>query len=121
MAEMVAIAMGLNMVLLGAEVFKEIYTDTWHKAPILYLFVGLHGHSVLVKWIWIAIGCSLLAFILFLIPATKKNYVSLNLACILIIIGVWLEKGMGFIVPGFVPTPLGEIWEYWPKTVEILV
>ncbi len=121
MAEMVAIAMGLNMVLLGAEVFKEVYTDTWHKAPILYLFVGLHGHTGLVKWIWISMGFNLLAFILFLIPTTKKNYVTLNLACILIIIGVWLEKGMGFIVPGFVPTPLGEIWEYWPKTVEILV
>ncbi|MDP2643607.1 MAG: NrfD/PsrC family molybdoenzyme membrane anchor subunit [Desulfobacterales bacterium] len=120
-AEMVAIAMGLNILLLGAEVFKELYTDTWHKAPIVYLFAGLHGHTVLVKWIWIAMGCNFTAFILFLTPATKKNYVTLNLACILIVIGVWLEKGMGFIIPGFVPTPLGEIWEYWPTTTEILV
>ncbi len=120
-AEMIAISMGVNMLFLGAEVFKELYTATWHEAPILYLFVGLHGHTVLVKWIWIALSSNFLAFVLFLIPKTKKNYVTLNIACILIVFGVWLEKGLGFIVPGFVPTPLGEIWEYWPRTMEILI
>jgi molybdopterin-containing oxidoreductase family membrane subunit len=58
---------------------------------------------------------------LFLIPATKKNFITLNLACILIVFGVWLEKGLGFILPGFVPSPLGEIYEYWPKTPEIMI
>ena len=120
-AEMVAIAMGINFLLLGAEVFKELYTDSWHKAPIVYLFVGLHGHTGLVKWIWIAMAFNFLAFLLFLIPVTKKNFVTLNLACILIVIGVWLEKGLGFIVPGFIPSPLGEIWEYWPRMTEIMI
>ena len=120
-AEMVAIAMGINFLLLGAEVFKELYTDSWHKAPIVYLFVGLHGHTGLVKWIWIAMVFNFLAFLLFLIPVTKKNFVTLNLACILIVIGVWLEKGLGFIVPGFIPSPLGEIWEYWPRMTEIMI
>jgi molybdopterin-containing oxidoreductase family membrane subunit len=118
---MVAIAMGINFLLLGAEVFKELYTDSWHKAPIVYLFVGLHGHTGLVKWIWIAMAFNFLAFLLFLIPVTKKNFVTLNLACILIVIGVWLEKGLGFIVPGFIPSPLGEIWEYWPRITEIMI
>ena len=120
-AEMIAIAMGINLLLLGAEVFKELYTDTWHKASIIYLFVGLHGHTGLVKWIWIAMAFNILAFLLFLIPVTKKNFVTLNLACILIVIGVWLEKGLGFIVPGFIPSPLGEIWEYWPRITEIMI
>ena len=62
-----------------------------------------------------------LAFLLFLIPVTKKNFVTLNLACILIVIGVWLEKGLGFIVPGFIPSPLGEMWEYWPRITEIMI
>ena len=120
-AEMVAIAMGINFLLLGAEVFKELYTDSWHKAPIVYLFAGLHGHTGLVKWIWMAMAFNFLAFLLFLIPVTKKNFVTLNLACILIVIGVWLEKGLGFIVPGFIPSPLGEIWEYWPRITEIMI
>jgi Ni/Fe-hydrogenase subunit HybB-like protein len=120
-AEMIAIAMGINLLFLGAEVFKELYTDSWHKASIIYLFAGLHGHTGLVKWIWTAITFNFLGFLLFLIPVTKKNFVTLNLACILVIVGVWLEKGLGFIVPGFIPSPLGEIWEYWPKIPEIMI
>ncbi len=51
----------------------------------------------------------------------ENNYLTLNLGCILIIIGIWIEKGMGLIIPGFIPAPLGEIWEYTPTTIEILV
>jgi molybdopterin-containing oxidoreductase family membrane subunit len=120
-AEMVCIAMGINLLLLGAEVFKELYTDSWHKAPIIYMFVGLHGHAGLVKWIWAALAFNITGFFIFLVPATKKNFVTFNLACILIVVGVWIEKGLGFIVPGFIPTPLGEIWEYAPTTPEILI
>ena len=120
-AEIVCIAMGINLIFLGAEVFKELYTGGWHIAPLVYLFAGLHGYTGLVKWIWTALIFNCLGFLLFLIPATKKNFVSFNLACILIVVGVWLEKGLGFIVPGFIPTPLGEIWEYWPKMPEILI
>jgi Ni/Fe-hydrogenase subunit HybB-like protein len=120
-AEMVCIAMGVNLLFLGAEVFKELYTDSWHKAPVIYLFVGLHGHSGFVTWIWTAIILNFLGFLLLLIPATKRNVLTFNLACILVVIGIWLEKGLGFIVPGFIPTPLGEIWEYWPKMPEVLI
>ena len=120
-AEMVCIAMGLNMFLLGAEVFKELYTDSLHKAPIIYLFFGLHGHSGLVKWIWTALSFNFIGFLLFLIPVTRKNFISFNIACVLIVTGVWIEKGMGFIIPGFIPSPLGEIWEYTPQLREILI
>lgn len=120
-AEMVCIAMGINLLFLGAEVFKELYTDSWHVAPLIYLFTGLHGHAALVKWIWTAVAFNIIGFVLFLIPATKRNYVTLNIGCILIVIGVWIEKGMGFVIPGFVPTPLGEIFEYVPQTHEVLI
>jgi molybdopterin-containing oxidoreductase family membrane subunit len=40
---------------------------------------------------------------------------------VLIIVGIWIEKGMGLIIPGFIPAPLGEVWEYSPSPVEILV
>jgi Ni/Fe-hydrogenase subunit HybB-like protein len=120
-AEMVCIAMGINLLLLGAEVFKELYTDSWHKAPIIYMYAGLHGHTGLVKLMWTALIFNVLGFLIFLIPVTKKNFWTFNLASILIVVGVWMEKGVGFIVPGFIPTPLGEIWEYVPRMPEILI
>jgi len=40
---------------------------------------------------------------------------------VLAIVGIWIEKGMGLVIPGFVPTPLGEIIEYSPTLNETLV
>jgi molybdopterin-containing oxidoreductase family membrane subunit len=43
----------------------------------------------------------------------------MNIACVLTVAGVWIEKGMGMIIPAFVPTPIGEIYEYAPTPIEI--
>jgi molybdopterin-containing oxidoreductase family membrane subunit len=45
----------------------------------------------------------------------------LSIACVLTIVGVWIEKGTGMVVPGFVPTPIGEIYECAPNFVEVAV
>jgi molybdopterin-containing oxidoreductase family membrane subunit len=44
-----------------------------------------------------------------------------TVACILAFVGIWIEKGMGMIVPGFLPPPLGEIVEYFPTMLETLI
>jgi molybdopterin-containing oxidoreductase family membrane subunit len=120
-AELIAYAMFINLFLLGAEVFKEYYTDTIHLAPMKYLFQGLHGHSALVPWIWTAMLFNITAFLIFLIPETRKNHVTLVIGCLLIFTGVYIEKGMGLVIPGFVPDVLHEIYEYSPTGIELLL
>jgi molybdopterin-containing oxidoreductase family membrane subunit len=120
-AELIAYAMFINLFLLGAELFKEYYSDTTHLAPVKYLYQGLHGHSDLVSYIWTATIFNLTAFFLFLIPQTRENYVTLNIGCLLMIIGVYIEKGMGLVIPGFVPDVLGDFYEYSPTGTEMLV
>jgi len=120
-AEMISIAMAINLFLLCAEFFKELYSDTHHLSPLRYLYVGIHGKGALVSWIWFATAFNVVAFVIFIIPATRKNFATLNFGCVLIIVGIWIEKGMGLIIPGFIPAPLGEVWEYVPTTIEILV
>jgi len=120
-AELIAYGMFLNLFLLTAEIYKEYYSDTVHIAPFKYLLEGLHGHNQLVPWIWAAMTMNVTAFILFLVPATRKRLLTLNIGCILIIIGVWIEKGPGFVIPGFVPDPLGEIYVYVPNLLELMV
>jgi Ni/Fe-hydrogenase subunit HybB-like protein len=120
-SELIAYAMFLNLFLLSAELFKEYYSQTVYIASFRYLFEGLHGHNQLVPWIWAAMTMNVIAFIIFLIPATRKRLSTLNLGCLLIIIGVWIEKGPGFVIPGFVPDPLGEIYEYIPNLLELMV
>jgi len=120
-AELIAYAMFLNLFLLGAELFKEYYSYTVHIDSFKYLFEGLHGHHPLVPWIWAAMAMNVIAFILFLIPQTRKRLTTLNLGCLLMIIGVWIEKGPGFVIPGFIPDPLGEISDYIPNALELMV
>jgi len=120
-AELIAYSMFINLFLLGAEVFKEFYSNTIHLAPMQYLFFGLKGHSDLVPFIWTAMIFNVSAFFLFLIPQTRENYVTLNIGCVLIIIGVYIEKGMGLVIPGLVPDTLGEIFEYSPTGIELLL
>jgi molybdopterin-containing oxidoreductase family membrane subunit len=116
----VQVAMIINMFLLACEVFTEFYTDSAHVASARYLYFGLHGRAALVPWIWTAIVMNLVATVLLMLPASRGLQV-LNVACILSIVGIWIEKGMGLIVPAFVPTPLGEIVEYYPTVHETMV
>jgi len=121
LAEIIAYAMGINLFLLSAEIFKEYYSNTQHLAPMQYLFAGLHGHNRLVPWIWTAMLFNVTAFILFLIPKTREKFLTLNIGCVMIIAGIWIEKGMGLVIPGFIPDALGEIFEYMPSMVELMI
>lgn len=116
----VQVSMIINVFLLFNEVFKEFYTDSVHVASSKYLYFGLHGHHALNAWIWTAIACNLIALKLLLLPLSRSLR-WLNTACVLAIVGIWIEKGMGLVIPGFVPTPLGEIVEYQPSLNETLV
>jgi molybdopterin-containing oxidoreductase family membrane subunit len=120
-AELIAYAMFINLLLLGAELFKEYYTASVHLAPVKYLFQGLHGHSALVPWIWTAMLFNLTAFFIFLVPNTRNNNVTLAIGCILVFVGVYIEKGMGLVIPGFIPDTLHEIYEYAPSGIEVLL
>lgn len=120
-AELIAYAMGINLFLLGAEAFKEFYSGAVDSYSIQYLYFGLHGKASLVPWMWAATLFNITAFFLFLFPRTRENFTTLNMACVLVIMGVYIEKGMGLVVPGFVPDALGEIYEYSPTASEIIV
>ena len=120
-AELMAYTMGFNLFLTAAEVFKEFYSATEHLVFIQYLFFGLKGHTTLVPFAWASVITGLVAFLLFLIPRTRTNWVTLNIGCLLIYSSVYIEKGMGLIIPGLTPDVLGEMYIYTPSATEIFV
>jgi molybdopterin-containing oxidoreductase family membrane subunit len=120
-AELMAYAMFLNLFLFGAEIFREYYSDTHHLIHSQYLFSGVHGHKALVPFAWASLIASVIAFLLFLIPATRKNFVTLNIGCLLIYTGVYIEKGMALVIPGMTPDTLGEFYEYVPTLTEVRI
>lgn len=113
-------AMAGSMFLLISELFTEFYTDSAHVASARYLFVGLAGRDSLVPWIWTAIGLNLTGLIIMMLPVSRRRGPMIA-AGAMMIVGVWIEKGMGLVIPAFVPTPLGEIVEYQPTLNESLV
>ena len=116
----VQVAMIINVFLLANEVFKEFYSGNLHDASSRYLFLGLDGHHALVPWIWTAVALNLISMFLLILPVSRSlKY--LNVACVLCIVGIWIEKGMGLVIPGFIPTPLGEVIDYSPSLNETLV
>jgi Ni/Fe-hydrogenase subunit HybB-like protein len=118
--KIITVSMIINVFLLACELFAEFYSNTYHVAAAKYLYFGLHGHSALVPWIWTAVALDFTGLLLLILPASRKLG-WLNFACVVSFVGIWIEKGMGLIVPGFVPTPLGQIVEYAPSLNETLV
>ena len=120
-AELMAYTMFVNLFLLGAELFKEYYSATEHLRYTQYFWGGIGTHRALVPYAWTGLTCSLIAFLLFLVPRTRHHPVTLNVGCVLIFAGVYIEKGMGLVIPGMTPDTLGEIYEYRPTWTEWLV
>lgn len=108
----------LNLFLLFSELFTELYTGGSHTASATYLWFGLHGHRALVPWIWSALLMDIAATALLLTSDPKRHLWRIDIACLLVLLGIWIEKGLGLIVPGFVPSTLHEIVEYLPNQVE---
>ena len=111
----------INLIMLFSEIFKEFYLPTHHSQPAIYLYFGLKGHNALVPWIWTAIAINLLGTLILAINPGKDKACVLLPACILLFIGIWIEKGIGLIIPGLVPSPLGEVVSYAPSWVEISI
>jgi molybdopterin-containing oxidoreductase family membrane subunit len=86
-----------------------------------YLFVGLDGHGALVPWMWTSVILMVVAIILLVNPVTRKNESILAIACITVFAGTWIDKGLGMISGGFVPSPLHHVNEYIPTLPEIAI
>ncbi|MBI5706322.1 MAG: polysulfide reductase NrfD [Armatimonadetes bacterium] len=121
-AEYMAYAMALNLFLFGAEVFKEYYSNTHHLVHYQYLFTGLHGESSpIAPYAWMSLLFAISSFVLFIVPKTRMNPITMNVGCVLIYLSVYIEKGIALIIPGYTPDPLGQIYHYVPSASEVRV
>ncbi len=114
-------ALLLNLFLLGSELFVHFYGPHGHGGSAQYLYVGLDGADRLTPWIWAATAAMGGAAVILVVHRLREDLRWLNAACLLAIPAIWLEKGLGMVVPGFIPTPLGEVLEYTPAAHEIVV
>ncbi len=122
LGKIVAYAMIANVFFLGLELFTAFYSNIpGHMHSFQYLYAGLHGHGKLVVLMWISSILAVFSIILLIIPGTRNNESTLAVACVAVFISLWIDKGFGLIVGGFVPNPFEKVIEYWPTLPEAAI
>jgi Ni/Fe-hydrogenase subunit HybB-like protein len=122
LAKIVTYALIISIFFVLMEIFTAFYSQIpEHMQFFKYLFTGLEGHDRLVPWMWSAIGLAGLGVILLLNPRTRRNEAFLAVACLAVFVALWIEKGLGLVITGFIPSPLETITEYSPTGPETLI
>jgi Ni/Fe-hydrogenase subunit HybB-like protein len=120
LALIVTYAMAVNVFFVLMELFTALYSDIpEHVEHFRFLFLGLGGDNTLVPWMWASSILSIVALVLLINPGTRHNEKTLAVACGAVFLGLWIDKGLGLIIAGFVPSPLGTVTHYSPTVPEI--
>lgn len=121
-SRIVAYAMFANVFLLGLEFFTAFYSGIpGHQHPFIYLYKGLEGHSELVPIMWVSSVFAAISLVMLWVPAIRRNEGTLALACIMLFASLWIDKGFGLVIGGFVPNPMEEVHAYWPTYKEAMI
>ena len=111
-----------NFFFIGMEFFTAFYSNIpGHMHSLEYLYFGLEGKYQMVPWMWFSIIAGIFSIAMFLFQHLKPSKTFLIIACIGIIISLWIDKGIGLIIGGFIPSPEGEVVEYNTTFIEITV
>ena len=118
----VAYAFIINEFFFLLELFTAFYSQIpGHMHSIVFLFSGLDGNTTMVPWMWSATAIAVVALILLIVPATRRNLDTLAVACVAVIISSWIDKGLGLLIAGFTPNPFEGVTHYWPTTPEMMI
>jgi molybdopterin-containing oxidoreductase family membrane subunit len=120
LTRIVAYALAASIFFVAVELFTAFYSAVpEHGQPFRYLFVGLDGHTNLVTWMSASALLAFAALFMMIMPQVRKRDSLLALACGAVFVSLWIEKGLGLVVTGFIPSPLEKITEYTPTALEI--
>lgn len=112
--------LGISLLLVFSEVVTELYPSTEHAFQLKYALLGMHGLSKIVPWLWASYIIMIGSFVILLFPSIRKNYKVLPVICAVLFFGIWVDKGMALVIPGMVPSPIGELTEYTPEWIELI-
>ncbi|MBU0681082.1 MAG: polysulfide reductase NrfD [Proteobacteria bacterium] len=118
----------INFFLLGCEVFVGYYSNIpGHMHTLDYLFFGLVDHSTgvmhnnLVPFMRASVAMGIVGIGMLFLARKQKSDAMLATSCILIFVAFWIDKGLGLVLGGFVPSPMEHVVEYVPTVVELTV
>ncbi len=122
LAMIVTYAVLVNIFFVMMEFFTAFYSAIpEHIEHFQYLYLGLEGHAGLARWMWLSAALVVLAAVILVNPRWRRAKMPLTIACIVVVISIWIEKGLGMVVTGFVPSPLGKVTGYVPTLPELAI
>ena len=122
LAMIITYAALIHFFLVGMEFFTAFYSNIpSHIHGLEYLFFGLDGKSNLVPFLRISFILGLLSLLILLIPTLRHSTPWLAAASAGLFVSIWIDKGIGLILGGFVPSPMEEVVEYIPGFLEVCI
>jgi len=122
LAEIVTYAMLLNVFFVAMELFTALYSDIpEHVHHFQFLFMGLEGNNFLAPWMWLSVVLAVVALVILVNPATRRTETTLVVGCMAVFGSLWIDKGLGMVVAGFIPSPLGKVTHYSPTVPELTI
>jgi molybdopterin-containing oxidoreductase family membrane subunit len=104
------------------ESFTVFYSNNpEHMDHFKYLIIGLDGKTGMVPWMWTTFVFWAASIALLLNPATRRSEGTLAIAAVLVFVAMWIDKGLGLLMPGFIPSPTGGLFEYFPTVRETFI
>jgi len=122
LAKIVTYAMTINVFFVLMELFTALYSDIpEHVHHFQFLFMGLEGENTLAPWMWLSSILAIVSLIVMINPKTRGNHNWLLFGCVAVVFSLWIDKGLGMVIAGFVPNPLGKVVHYWPTAPEFMI
>lgn len=122
LAKIIAYTLTISLFFVAMELFTAFYSQIpEHMHHFTYLFVGLEGQARLAPWMWSFVTLAVFALVVLLVPRWRRNESLLAAACAAVFCSLWIEKGLGLVVTGFIPSALGRVTEYAPTLPEALI
>jgi molybdopterin-containing oxidoreductase family membrane subunit len=122
LAKVVTYAMIINVFFVAMELFTALYSDIpEHVAHFQFLYMGLEGETTLAPWMWLSTVLAIVSLVLLINPSTRNTESTLGIACVAVVGSLWIDKGLGMVIAGFVPSPLGKVVHYSPTAPELAI
>src|SRR5512144_1534776 len=70
---------------------------------------------------WTSTILAAASIVILVFPQARNKEGLLASACVMLFISLWIDKGFGLIIGGFVPNMMNEVRTYWPTRQESII
>ncbi len=120
--KIVTYAMFVNVFFLLLEVFTAFCSNIPDEmASFKYLYAGIDGHTRMVPLMWASSILAAVSLALLVFPQIRRKEGLLATACVTTFFSLWIDKGFGLVIGGFIPNMFGRVTEYWPTVPELII